>query len=65
MGSATVAQALTPNADRLTPRSTLNISTSPDIDFNGRFIEVRCNMVAGRLTTAKNGKARRVDCRPS
>lgn len=33
----------------------------PDIDFNGRFIEVRRNLVAGRLTTPKNGKTRRVD----
>jgi integrase len=33
----------------------------PDIDFNGRFIEVRRNLAAGRLTTPKNGKTRRVD----
>src|SRR5262249_27728678 len=33
----------------------------PDIDFNGRFIEVRRNLVAGRLTTPKNGRTRRVD----
>jgi integrase len=33
----------------------------PDIDLNGRFIEVRGNLVAGRLTTPKNGKTRRVD----
>jgi integrase len=33
----------------------------PDIDFNGRFIEVRPNLVAGRVTTPKNGKTRRVD----
>jgi integrase len=33
----------------------------PDIDFNGRFIEVRRNLVAGRVTTPKNGKTRRVD----
>ena len=33
----------------------------PDLDFNGRFIEVRRNLVAGRVTTPKNGKTRRVD----
>jgi integrase len=32
-----------------------------DVDFHGRFIEVRHNLVAGRLTTPKNGKTRRVD----
>lgn len=32
-----------------------------DVDFHGRFIEVRRNLVAGRLTTPKSGKARRVD----
>jgi len=32
-----------------------------DIDLHGRFIEVRRNLVAGRLTTPKNGKMRRVD----
>ena len=32
-----------------------------DLDFNGRFIEVRRNRVAGRVTTPKNGKVRRVD----
>lgn len=32
-----------------------------DVDFYGRFIEVRRNLVAGRLTTPKNGKTRRVD----
>ena len=32
-----------------------------DIDFQGRFIEVRRNRVAGRTTTPKNGKTRRVD----
>lgn len=32
-----------------------------DIDFAGRFIEVRRNRVAGRITTPKNGKGRRVD----
>jgi integrase len=32
-----------------------------DVDFHGRFIEVRRNLVAARLTTPKNGKNRRVD----
>lgn len=32
-----------------------------DVDFHGRFIEVRRNRVAGRTTTPKNGKTRRVD----
>jgi integrase len=32
-----------------------------DIDFSSRFIEVRRNLVAGRVTTPKNGKTRRVD----
>ena len=32
-----------------------------DVDFNGRFIEIRRNRVAGRLTTPKSGKTRRVD----
>ena len=32
-----------------------------DVDFHGRFIEVRRNLVAGRLTTPKSGKTRRVD----
>jgi len=32
-----------------------------DIDFHGRYIEVRRNIVAGRVTTPKNGRARRVD----
>jgi integrase len=32
-----------------------------DVDFNGRFIEIRRNLVAGRLTTPKSGKTRRVD----
>jgi len=32
-----------------------------EIDFNGRFIEVRRNLVAGRETTPKSGKTRRVD----
>jgi len=32
-----------------------------DVDFHGRFIEVRRNLVAGRLTTPKNGKTRHVD----
>ena len=32
-----------------------------DIDFNGMFIEVRRNIVRGRITSPKNGKSRRVD----
>jgi integrase len=32
-----------------------------DIDFNGRFIEVRRSIVRGRVETPKNGKSRRVD----
>jgi integrase len=32
-----------------------------DIDFRGRFIEVRRNYVRGRVTRPKNGKSRRVD----
>ncbi len=32
-----------------------------DIDFHGRFMEVRRNLVAGRITSPKNGKTRRVD----
>jgi integrase len=32
-----------------------------DLDFNGRFIEVRRNCVRYRITTPKSGKARRVD----
>jgi integrase len=32
-----------------------------DVDFNSRFIEIRRNRVAGRLTTPKSGKTRRVD----
>jgi len=32
-----------------------------DIDFHGRFIDVRRNRVAGRTTTPKNGKTRRID----
>jgi integrase len=32
-----------------------------DLDFRGRFLEVRRNRVAGRTTTPKNGKSRRVD----
>ncbi len=32
-----------------------------DLDFNGRFIEVRRAFSRGRLTTPKNGKSRRVD----
>jgi len=32
-----------------------------DVDFNGRFIEVRRNVSKGRVTTPKSGKARKVD----
>ena len=32
-----------------------------DIDWNGKFIEVRRNAWEGRITTPKNGKSRRVD----
>lgn len=32
-----------------------------DIDFHGRFIEVRRNRVAGRTTSPKKGKTRRID----
>ena len=32
-----------------------------DIDFSGRFIEVRRNYVRGRITKPKSGKTRRVD----
>jgi integrase len=32
-----------------------------DLDFNGRFLEVRRNLVHHRLTTPKSGKTRRVD----
>ena len=32
-----------------------------DIDFRGRFIEIRRNYTNGRLTTPKNGKTRRID----
>ena len=32
-----------------------------DLDFHGRFLEVQRNLVAGRLTTPKSGKPRRVD----
>lgn len=35
--------------------------TWEDVDFNGRFIEVRRNLVRGKFTTPKNGKSRRVD----
>ncbi len=34
-----------------------------DIDFNGRFIEVRRNMSKGKLSSPKNHKTRRVDMR--
>jgi len=32
-----------------------------DLDFHGRFIQIRRNFTNGRLTTPKNGKSRRVD----
>jgi len=32
-----------------------------DVDFNGRFIEVRRNVFRGKITTPKNGKTRRAD----
>jgi integrase len=32
-----------------------------DVDFHGRFVEVRRNLVAGRITTPKSGRSRRVD----
>jgi integrase len=32
-----------------------------DIDFNGRFIEIRRSYTKGQFTTPKNGKIRRVD----
>lgn len=32
-----------------------------DVDFSGRFLEVRRNLVAGRLTATKNTNRRRVD----
>jgi len=32
-----------------------------DIDFHGRFIEVKRNISRGQITTPKSGKARRVD----
>ncbi|MBW2120865.1 MAG: site-specific integrase [Deltaproteobacteria bacterium] len=32
-----------------------------DVDFNGRFLEVRRNLVKGRITTPKNHELRRVD----
>ncbi len=32
-----------------------------DVEFHGRFVEVRRNLVAGRLTTPKNGRTRRAD----
>ncbi len=32
-----------------------------DIDFHGRFLEVRRNYARGKLTTPKNGKTRKVD----
>jgi integrase len=35
-----------------------------DIDFNGRFIEVRRSVVRGNVSTPKSGKSRRVDMSP-
>jgi integrase len=35
-----------------------------DIDFNGRFIEVKRSIVRGRISTPKSGKSRRVDMSP-
>lgn len=32
-----------------------------NIDFAGRFIEVKRNLVAGRIETPKNGKTRKID----
>ena len=32
-----------------------------DVDFNGKFLTVRRNIVHGRVNLPKNGKARRVD----
>jgi len=32
-----------------------------DIDFNGRFIEVKRSLVRGQISTPKSGKSRRVD----
>jgi len=32
-----------------------------DIDFNGRFIEVKKSLVRGQISTPKSGKSRRVD----
>jgi integrase len=32
-----------------------------DVDFHGRFIEVRRNLVGGYVTMPKSGKARKVD----
>jgi integrase len=32
-----------------------------DVDWHGRFVEVRRNYTLGKITTPKNGKARRVD----
>lgn len=34
-----------------------------DLDFHGRFIQIRRNFTNGRLTTPKNGKSRRLECR--
>jgi integrase len=35
-----------------------------DVDFNGRFIEVKRSVVRGRISTPKSGKSRRVDMSP-
>jgi integrase len=35
-----------------------------DIDFKGRFIEVKRSVVRGRISTPKSGKSRRVDMSP-
>jgi integrase len=35
-----------------------------DIDFNGRFIEIRRSFARGRVSTPKSGKIRRVDMSP-
>jgi integrase len=39
----------------------VNVEPAPSWLFHGRFVEVRHNLVAGRMTTPKNGKTRRVD----
>jgi integrase len=35
-----------------------------DLDFHGRFLEVRCAIVRGRVVPTKSGKIRRVDLSP-